>query len=157
MMTSALFAMSAWIVTPPAANVDAGAGVNGLAADGAAAPRRAGRRRVAEHLDGAERRRGPRRWRGAPMSALPVSSERSVCATRAASAFLQIDDEHVAAGAPRRVELLDQRLQPRDAPGIVRAQQHAVRARIGDDRDALLRIGGLPRAPAAAVSRRPAG
>ena len=53
----------------------------------------------------------------------------------------QIHDEHVAAGTLRRVQLFDHRLDTRRAARIVRAQQHAVRPRIGHDHHPLLRIG----------------
>ncbi len=54
---------------------------------------------------------------------------------------LEVDDEHVPAGPPGGVELLDQLPDPRDPSRVVGAHEDAVRAGIGDDGDALLAVG----------------
>ena len=88
------------------------------------------------------------RLRGRARRLRDVTAAGQQCAQRLRDArgvgVAQVDDEHVAAGALRRIELLDHRLDARRAAGIVRAQQHAVRSRVRHDHDLLLRVAGLP-------------
>ena len=120
--------------------------MNGLArrrrrAAAAAAPAAAATdapERVADHRR-RRRRRGRRVAAAGHQRAQRLRDARGV-------GVLEVDDEHVAAGAPGRVELLDQRLHARRARRVVGAQHHAVGARVGDERDALLRVARLPRA-----------
>ena len=90
MITSALFAVSAVIVAPPAANAVCVDGVNGACADGGGTPAAAAVAGGPPIIDDAGSGESPLPPAGAPPpSALPVSIARSVCATRAASAFLR--------------------------------------------------------------------
>jgi hypothetical protein len=82
-MISALFAVSAWIVAPPAVN-GAGAAAGGGAIAGAIG-RLAARPLGAVPAPDTTGDSGPG---GGPVS-VPVKSARSVCATRAASAFFR--------------------------------------------------------------------
>ena len=116
----------------------------------ACGPRRRARRRVA----------GQRASAGvvrAPLSAAAGQQRAQRLRDLRRLGVLQVDDEHVAAGPPRRVELRDQRRTRAMRAGIVGAQQDAVRARVGDDRHALLRRRPARRARAARRGRRAAG
>ena len=99
---------------------------------------REARRRCARHRRQCRRhlRRAPDRrtdWRAfcAVQPAQCFSDVRRVCVA-------QVHDEHVAPDARRRVELLDQLANAGASRRIVGAHEDAVRARIGDERHALL-------------------
>ncbi len=157
MMTSALLATSAVIVAPFAEN-DVGAAAGAAAASGAVGASRcgtrSGHRRVAE-----ERAAAPPGERSAGRRAAAAVAAGQHRAQRLRDArglgVLEIDDEHVAAGAAGRVELLDQLAHAREPPGIVGAHQHAVRARVGHDRHALLGVGRRPVPPAPGIGQQP--
>ena len=128
-----------------------GVGLDGDAARGkadrAAAPAAAGQWRRAGHDVGDRAGDTAAGGRGQRACALrhDVAAAREQRAQRLRNPcrlrVLEVDDEDVAAGAPRRVELLDQLAHARDAAAVVGTHDDAVRARIGDQRHALLRVG----------------
>jgi hypothetical protein len=130
MMTSALLAVSAVMVAPPAekdvAAVKGAGGSGAVPGDEAAAPASGGQRRAAR----------------LQASAVPARQHRAERLRHARGfGILEVDDEHVAARPARRVELFDQLTHARETAGIVGAHQDAVRARVGHDRHPLLGIG----------------
>ena len=79
-----------------------------------------------------------KRWRDDGAPAVAAGQQRAQRLRNARRVgVLQVDDEQVAAGASRRVELLDQLPHARRARRVLAAHQHAVAARIGDQRHAL--------------------
>ncbi len=143
-MTRALFAVSAWIVAPPA--------VNELLL-----PCRSGRseRRGARRRD----RRGRRgrwariEWRGGGQLQRVAGRVAAAAAEHRAQGLgyvqrfgiLEVDDEDVAAAATGRVQLLDERARAREPRRTVGAHQEAIGARVRDHGHALLQIGRAPR------------
>ena len=89
MITSALFAMSAVIVAPPAAKVDVLEDVNGAAATAGTACGAPAAGWLPSIPDGGSGESPVPAEGPAPDSDVPVIIARSVCATRAASAFLR--------------------------------------------------------------------
>ncbi len=150
-MTSALLAVSAVIDAPFAENDTAPADCRAGQCGG-----RRGRR--ACHRPGAgkgRRLRRRRRTTGLRRAAVAARQHRPQRLRHARGlGILQVDDEHVAAGPARRVEIVDQLPDAREAAGIVGAHEDAVRPRIGDYGDPLLRITGPgPRGPRCSAVR----
>ena len=150
MMISALLAVSAWIVSAAGRVRRRSAAAAGERIAPTVARRR-GRRaavaacpacRVAAELVADRRRRAT--IDGAT-SLPPLINARSVCATRAASAFFRYTMNMLPPGRPGVSSCSISALHARGARRIVGAQHHAVRARIGDERHALLRFAGLRR------------
>ena len=155
MMISALFAVSACTVTPLALNAPAlpVAGVNGSEL---VVPRRRYPGVTGAALRRCERPGGASEAGAGVDAAVPAAQQRAQRLRHARGIGVpEIDDEEVAAGASRRVELLDQLPHARGTRRILAAHQHAVAARVGHERHALRRVGR--RRPRARAPRSSAG
>ena len=143
MMISALFAVSAWIVaspagtsrrTPPARTAVVDSGV--VAARRRRWTRRSSRR---PRSSAAPRRRRPVRGRRR-VAAAAEQARAASAATRAASAFFRYTMNMLPPARPGVSSCSISALHARGARRVVGAHQHAVGARVGDQRHALRRV-----------------
>ncbi len=158
MMTSALLPTSAVIVAPFAENAGAAAGAAAASGPVGATGAAVLTWLVPDAIDPASVAWASERGRCEPAAAVAAGQHRAqrLRDLRGLRVF-QVDDEHVAAGAAGRVELLDQLPDPRDPPRIVGADQDAVRPGVGHHGHALLDVGRHAGSRGARAYRRAAG